>query len=1068
VGCGPRAAVVTAACGVALLASRAAAAREPLTVAYRTVGPLAIPADVFRPAGPGPHPVILWIHGGALVFGDRGMLPEEQRERYLRAGLAVVSIDYRLAPETKLDGILEDLDAAHAWLQREGRSLGLDPRRLAVVGHSAGGYLALMAGVRFRPRPLAVVSFYGYGDVAGPWYSRPDPGYLRQAPVSREEAERAVGREPLAQGDEARRFVFYRYARQRGLWPRLVAGHDPDREPRAFDPWCPVRNVTAEFPPTLLLHGDRDEDVPYARSVEMAKTLEAGGVSHELVTLAGLGHVFDTEGPGTKDPAVARAFDRVVAFLTGRLGAAQAHPRLLLDPARVEAVRSSLATTHRFLWDRYLQDLPRMLAVARREAPAEDVRYEGDLVPDLAFAWLLTGREDLLAAAKLQLLRLTDDEEWSSNEDLVYLVPAHYILGLALGYDWLHPVLSPAERARVARRLAREAEAQHRRIAVERAWWRNQYFQNHSHSNTAALAFAAAALWGENERAPTWLPAAERFFDRTFSVLPADGSSLEGYAYAGYGGEYLLLYALLERDLFGKDETGRPWLRHLPEYLLHGLLPRRTADEWAMTFGDAPRRGWTSTAQHLFTLAGLHRDGAAQWMAGETAGLRPAGLGSRGWLMLLAYDPTLAPADPATFPTFARFPEIDQVMTRSSWTDPDATLLGFKCGPFMGRTLSRDAVFDFGTGHQDADSGSFQLFSHGRFLAIDPLYTGKERTGDHSTVLFKGHGQLGEQNAFGSMEALRFGHHPKIVHAVTTDRYDYVVGDVTRAYHPALGLTRFVRHLLFVKPDVLLVADEMALREEGVLHDFPPEALGTAGGLTHARNGYVVGGEGEAFVTFAGEPGTYRIAAVYLDNVPGAGRYSFEVGGQTVHSWTSRNEDRDDHLIAVSGPVALRRGSRVAFRGAPMSPGTRLTKMSVFSETVKAPVEAEWLLHLDPKAEVRRTADGLEATQGGAALELHRLFPEGSTLSWDRHAVARPEVEPFTFRETTRVVVRPAFSANEAFLLTLLRGRAAGGPALADVRAGRRNGPLEIRFTADGRTTAIGWDLAGRTVALGP
>jgi acetyl esterase/lipase len=1051
-----------------MLAPWAAAADEGSVVTYRSVGALTLQADVLRPAGPGPFPVVLWVHGGALIFGDRGMLPAEERERYLQAGLAVVSIDYRLAPETKLDGILEDLDAAHSWLRRDGPGLGLDPERLAVVGHSAGGYLALVAGVRFRPRPRAIVSFYGYGDIAGEWYSRPDPGYLRGPAVSEREAERAVGREPVAQGDEVRRFDYYRYARQRGLWPRVVTGHEPDREPRAFDPWCPVRNVTAEFSPTLLLHGDRDEDVPYARSVEMARALESAGVAHELVTLPGLGHVFDLEGPGTKDPAVARAFDRTVAFLSGRLGAPQTHPRLLLDRARVEGVRSSLATTHQFLWDRYLQDLPHMVAVAKRETPREDVRYDGDLVPDLAFAWLVTGREDLLAVAKLQLLRLADDEEWGSNEDLVYLVPAHYILGLALGYDWLHPVLSPDERARVAARLGREAAAQHRRITVERAWWRNQYFQNHSHSNTAALAFAAAALWGEDERAPAWLATAESFFDKTVSVLPADGSSLEGYAYAGYGGEYLLLYALLERDLFGRDDTARPWLRHFPEYLLHGLLPRRTADEWAMTFGDAPRRGWTSTAQHLFTLARLYRDGAAQWMARETVGLRPTGLGSRGWMMLLGYDPGTAPADPGSFPTFARFPEIDQVMMRSSWTDPDATLVGFKCGPFMGRTLSKDAVFDFGTGHQDADSGSFQLFSHGEFLAIDPLYTGKERTEDHSTMLFKRHGQLGELNAFGSMEALRFGHHPEIVHAETNERFDYVVGDVTRAYHPALGLTRFVRHLLFVKPDVLLVADEVALGEEGVVHDFPPEELETSGGLTHAANGYVVGQEGEAFVTFAGEPGRHRIAAVYLDNVPGAGRYSFEVDGRTVHSWTSRNEDRDDHLIEVSESVALSRGSRVTFRAAPMAAGARLTKLSVFSETVKAPVEAEWLLHLDPKAEVRGTADGLEARQGGAVLELHRLLPGGSTLAWGRHAVAKPEVEPFTFRETTRVVVRPGFAGNDAFLLTLLRGRSAAGPGLADVRAERRSGHLDVRFAADGRTIRIDWNLAGRTVRVSP
>jgi len=617
-----------------LIAPALPGAEPGRTVAYRTVGGLALPADVYVPPGRGPFPVVLWIHGGALVFGDRGMLPADERDRYLHAGLAVVAIDYRLAPETKLAGILEDLAAAHAWLQRDGPSLGLDPARLAVVGHSAGGYLALMAGVRFRPRPQAIVSFYGYGDIDGPWYSRPDPGYLRDPAVSPEEAARAVGREPLAQGDETRRFAYYRYTRQLGLWPQLVAGHDPDREPHAFDPLCPVRNVTPDFPPTLLLHGDRDADVPYERSVEMARAFRAAGVPHELVTLPGLGHVFDLEGAGLADPAVGRAFDRAVAFVARRVGprapaVRDGHPRLLLDTARVAELREHLDTTHRFLWERYLQDLPRMVAVSKREAPLEDVRYDGDLVPELAFAWLMTGRRDLLDVAKAQLLRLATDEAWSSDEDLAYLVPGHYILGMALGYDWLYEALAPAERATVAGRLGREAGAQFGRITRERAWWRNQYFQNHSHSNTAALAFAAAALWGEDERAPEWERATARFFEQTFAVLPADGSSLEGYAYAGYGGEYLLLYALLARDLLGEDYTDGPSVRHFREYLLHGLLPRRTADEWAMTFGDAPRRGWTSTAQHLFTLARLHRDAAAQWMAGEAVGLRPTGLGRR-------------------------------------------------------------------------------------------------------------------------------------------------------------------------------------------------------------------------------------------------------------------------------------------------------------------------------------------------------------------------------------------------------------------------------------------------------
>src|SRR3972149_7117313 len=106
-----------------------------------------------------------------------------------------------------------------------------------------------------------------------------------------------------------------------------------------------------------------------------------------------------------------------------------------------------------------------MVAVARREAPVGDVRYEGDLVPELAFAWLITGREDLLDVAKAQLLRLTRDEAWGSNEGLIYLVPAHYILGLALGYDWLHLALTPGERAEIAARLGRATRGPKRRGA---------------------------------------------------------------------------------------------------------------------------------------------------------------------------------------------------------------------------------------------------------------------------------------------------------------------------------------------------------------------------------------------------------------------------------------------------------------------------------------------------------------------------------------------------------------------------------------------------------------------------
>ena len=63
-------------------------------------------ADVHLPPGPGPHPAILWIHGGALIGGRRADIAPDQLERYLAAGLAVVTPDYPLAPESRPEAIL--------------------------------------------------------------------------------------------------------------------------------------------------------------------------------------------------------------------------------------------------------------------------------------------------------------------------------------------------------------------------------------------------------------------------------------------------------------------------------------------------------------------------------------------------------------------------------------------------------------------------------------------------------------------------------------------------------------------------------------------------------------------------------------------------------------------------------------------------------------------------------------------------------------------------------------------------------------------------------------------------
>jgi acetyl esterase/lipase len=291
------------------------------TFVYKTAGSCRIRVDVHAKAewigARGKRPGIIWIHGGALICGDRSSLSSHngsQLSRYLSAGFVVASIDYRLAPQVKLTAIVEDVDDACDWVRAHAEALGIDPSRIAAIGHSAGGYLSLVLGSRAVPPLSAVVSFYGYGDITGRWYAEPDPFYGTFPRVPRAEA-RAVAGGPIVshpRGATSKgRGRFYLYCRQRGLWPKEVVGYHVHENRAAFEPYRPVRHVTRNYPPTLLLHGSSDTDVPCAQSTNMAAALARAGVPHELVIAPGGGHGQDE----------AFDFERVLAFLKRHVSA---------------------------------------------------------------------------------------------------------------------------------------------------------------------------------------------------------------------------------------------------------------------------------------------------------------------------------------------------------------------------------------------------------------------------------------------------------------------------------------------------------------------------------------------------------------------------------------------------------------------------------------------------------------------------------------------------------------------------------------------------------------------------
>ncbi len=289
---------------------------EKKTFLYKIIGQDSIQSDFYRISNDKTvRPVIVWIHGGALIWGSRNSLPKEQLEFYLNAGYSVLSIDYRLAPETKLAEITEDIKDAIKWVRNNDTKLQIDPKKIFVIGHSAGGYLALMTGYNLDNPPRAIISFYGYGDIQSKWCNQPDSFYINWGLISKEKAFSQVQDSPITNASSKERFDLYLYTRQQGIWANIISGHDPLKEPEYFDRSCPIKNITGSFPPVLLVHGDKDTDVPFEQSVLMDEELSNKNINHQFIKMTGFDHAFDKFEGGFENIQIKNAFNLITKFM---------------------------------------------------------------------------------------------------------------------------------------------------------------------------------------------------------------------------------------------------------------------------------------------------------------------------------------------------------------------------------------------------------------------------------------------------------------------------------------------------------------------------------------------------------------------------------------------------------------------------------------------------------------------------------------------------------------------------------------------------------------------------------
>ena len=271
------------------------------TLTYKTIKFCAIKLDLYVPQNRQRLPILLRFHGGGLLQGSRTSVPPHLLRGISLHGYALVSADYRLAPQVGVAHILEDvLDCIHYVRNDLIRESAvevdtLDTSRLAIVGSSAGGYLALLAGLYALPKPKVVLAIYPITNPHGEFFSNPHPhplGHIDRAEVA-ESLDRDVDAvsEDTHCGEGRRKLYFWML--QTASYADLVRVGANDQE---FIVSSQIRKLgKAALPPTYLVHGDSDVLVDVAQSDEVVEAMREVGLVHQYERLEGVDHLFDRE-----------------------------------------------------------------------------------------------------------------------------------------------------------------------------------------------------------------------------------------------------------------------------------------------------------------------------------------------------------------------------------------------------------------------------------------------------------------------------------------------------------------------------------------------------------------------------------------------------------------------------------------------------------------------------------------------------------------------------------------------------------------------------------------------------
>ncbi len=229
------------------------------TIVYAKPDGEALAMDVFQPLdGAGPRPGVLVVHGGSWRRGDRTQ-PTPLNLKLAAAGYVVASIEYRLAPRWKYPAAQEDVHAALGYLKAHAPELGLDASRIALIGRSAGAQLAVLEAYSDHdPSIKGVVDFYGPMDLKRAWEKPSNPRVLN--------SQEALGD---------------------------YLGGSPEQKPEVYRTASPSNLIGKDTPPTLMIHGLKDDLVFPLHSETMTRLLTEAGRPHYYLPLPWATHCSD-------------------------------------------------------------------------------------------------------------------------------------------------------------------------------------------------------------------------------------------------------------------------------------------------------------------------------------------------------------------------------------------------------------------------------------------------------------------------------------------------------------------------------------------------------------------------------------------------------------------------------------------------------------------------------------------------------------------------------------------------------------------------------------------------------